>query len=330
MSHFWSEFEKFKAWPNEIPENVQKEIGTADQLGSITLSQFTLAKKRGNEVEQYYAMPMDVVKEKRREEEGTYLLNPIKFPEKRMVTDLPEGLGNVWLYSEVPLETIQGFLPSYEMGKYLLGEVPSEWKRLDDLFNIEDRTGIRKNRSIRSAKTGGLYSVEYFRLKGNVGFAIEVENTSLLPSFGILRLGGDSRSARYSLSSWAELPVDQIKKKISEDKRFKIVLETPAIFNKGWLPAWINRDTMEGGFEGANFRLVSACVGKAIGIGGYNFVKNTPKVMKKAVPAGSVYYFELIDGSIDNLFERFWLKSVGDERSQEGFGITLIGGFNYV
>jgi len=76
--------------------------------------------------------------------------------------------------------------------------------------------------------------------------------------------------------------------------------------------------------------MIAACIGKPVGIGGYDFVKNRPKTMKKAVPAGSVYYFELQESSIDDLFERVWHKPISDEKSKEGFGITLIGGFDYV
>jgi len=330
LSHYWSEFEKFKTGPEQIPDDVRREIGTPDELGSIVLRQFTLAKRNESGAVQYFPMPMDVVKEKGKEEDRTYILKPVKLSGRKMITDLPHGLDNMWIYSENPMEAVQSFLSSEEMDKYLLCKAPSGWTRPDELFKSEDRTGIRKNRSKRSVETGGLYSVEYFRLKDDMGFTIELENTSLLPPSGILRLGGDNRSAMYSLTSWDELPVEWIKKKISVDKRFKLVLETPAVFNKGWMPGWINGDTMQGEINGIVVRLVSACVAKPIGIGGYDFVKNIPKVMKKAVPAGSVYYFDLINGSVDSLFERLWLKSISDERSKEGFGITLIGGFDYV
>jgi len=40
-----------------------------------------------------------------------------------------------------------------------------------------------------------------------------------------------------------------------------------------------------------------------------------------------VYYLELKSGSVDELFKGIWLKSISDEKAQEGFGITLIGGF---
>jgi len=224
------------------------------------------------------------------------------------------------------MEAVSGFLSSKEMGNYLLGTAPSITEA-DKLFQTEERTGIQKSRMTQSVETGRLYSVEYFRLSENSGFAVEVENTNLLPPSGILRLGGDNRSARYAPGLWNEISVEPIKTKIAETKHFKLVLTTPAIFKQGWLPDWINADTMQGQINDIEAKLISACVGKPIGIGGYDFVRNQPKVMKKAVPAGSVYYFELIEGDVDSLFKNVRLKSISDERTQEGFGITLIGGY---
>jgi CRISPR-associated protein Cmr3 len=329
LSNCWSEFNKFKNDQGQIPEDVKKEIGTPTDLGSLALCQFTLAKRNGNNIEQLFPMPKDVVQEKGVEDGKPCILTPLNLSNSKTITDLPAGLSNMWNPTEKPMEAVSGFLSSKEMGNYLLGAAPSITEA-DKLFKTEERTGIQKNRETRSVETGRLYSVEYFRLNGDTGFAVEVDNTILLPESGILRLGGDNRSAMYAAGSWTEISVEPIKRKITDTKRFKLVLTTPAIFNKGWLPDWINADTMQGQINGIKVKLISACVGKPIGIGGYDFVKNHPKVMKKAVPAGSVYYFELTEGDVDSLFKNVWLKSISDEKAQEGFGITLIGGYLYV
>ncbi len=329
LSTNWSEFNEFGKAEGQIPDNIKKEIGTPNKLGALSLSQFTLAKRNSNCIEQFYTMPKDVVKEKGTDEDKIFTLAPTNITGSKTITDLPAGLYNVWHRSEKPMESVSGFLSSKGMGEYLSGESPTVWDAPDKLYKSEERTGIRKSRETRSVKTSGLYSVEYFRLNKNTGFAVEVENTELLPSSGILRLGGDSRSARYSTEAWQDIPIDTIKTKVAGNKLFKLVLTTPAIFKQGWLPGWITADTMQGQINGIKVKLISACVGKPIGIGGYDFVKNMPKDMKKAVPAGSVYYFVLV-GDVNSLFKNVWLKSISDEKSQEGFGITLIGGFDYV
>lgn len=327
LSTNWPEYNKFASHPDQIPENIKKEIGTPECTGSLTISQLSIAKRDKNDIEQFFPIPTDVVQNKGDETKVTYVLSPENMSNSKIMSNLPKGLNNIWYHSEEILESVSGFLSSQEMEKYLLGNAPSIYVESKKLFKTEERTGIRKNRIMRSVETGGIYSVEYFRMNKETGFAVEVENTELLPLSGILRLGGDNRSANYSQTSWNEIDSNELKKKIENSKHFKLVLTTPAIFKKGWLPENIDSAKMEGKIKGISVKMISACIGKPLGIGGYDFVKNRPKIMQKAVPAGSVYYFSLLENDVDRLFDQVWLKSISDERSQEGFGITLIGGF---
>lgn len=326
LSTAWPEFNTFADKNGIIPEHIKKEIGTPAKNGSLTIRQFFIAKKNGNDIEKFFPMPRDIAKDKGRENGGVYILKPHNKLQDAVMTDLPSVLQHLWHPTEDALEAAAGFLSSSEMAKYLIGDTPKATE-VDAIFRTEERTGIGKGRTTRTVETGRLYSVEYFRLSEGCGFAVEVDNTKLLPESGMLRLGGDNRSARYSTVSWNDIAVNSIKEKILETKRFKLVFTTPAIFNQGWLPEGIDDKTMQGSINGIAVRLISACIGKPIGIGGFNLVKKMPKPMKKAVPAGSVYYFELKDGNVDALLGNLWLKSISDEKSQEGFGITLIGGF---
>lgn len=328
LSTAWPEFNTFADPKGEIPKHVKEAIGTPTENGSLTIKQFAVAEKGDNSLHQYYPMPKDIAKEKGEGNSGLYVLKPDDKLQGKIMTDLPTGLQHLWYSSENALESAGGFLPQTEMSKYLTGKTPDNWTESKRLYETEERTGIRKSRATRSVETGGLYSVEYFRLAENVGFAVEVEGTELLPSeSGMLRLGGDTRTAYYRKAVWDDISVDAIKGKISETGRFKIILTTPAIFTNGWLPSDIDSKTMEGAFSGITVKMTAACIGKPIGIGGFDLVKRMPKAMKRAVPAGSVYYFELKGGSVDELFNKLWLNTISDERAQEGFGISLIGGY---
>ena len=53
--------------------------------------------------------------------------------------------------------------------------------------------------------------------------------------------------------------------------------------------------------------------------------KPFPKPMKRAVPAGSVYYFET-KVSFEKVLELFHGQSLSDDRKQEGFGLSYIAG----
>ena len=54
--------------------------------------------------------------------------------------------------------------------------------------------------------------------------------------------------------------------------------------------------------------------------------KNRPKPMRRAVPAGSVYYFQLADNnSATRVKEAFHLKNISDLLPEEGFGLAILG-----
>ena len=42
-------------------------------------------------------------------------------------------------------------------------------------------------------------------------------------------------------------------------------------------------------------------MGKYTSIGGFDVERGRPKPMKRAVPAGSVYYFELLEGDLEKV-----------------------------
>jgi len=51
-----------------------------------------------------------------------------------------------------------------------------------------------------------------------------------------------------------------------------------------------------------------------------------PKPMFKAVPAGSIYYFKILDNTTpEKIKETFHLKNISDINSEEGYGLSLIG-----
>lgn len=321
------EFETFKNEHAKISKEITDEIGTKDNRGTLTITQFGVARNNEGQITHYFPMPRDIAKEKGKDNGSFYILKPDTSLSSNVMTDLPAGLQPLWCVIEKALEAVSGFLSEFEMTRYLMGNTPEKIVDPKDIYQTEERTGIRKSRQTRSVYEGGLYSVEYFRMKEGFGFALEVEGSKLLPKSGIMRLGGDHRSAHYCTCSWKEIDTKPIKDKIAKDKKFKIILLTPALFKQGWLPDGIDSNTFEGAINGVEVKMTGACVGKPIGIGGFNIAKGMPKDMKKAVPAGSVYYFELKDSNVNSLFEKLWLKSINDEKTKEGFGITLIGGY---
>ena len=75
-----------------------------------------------------------------------------------------------------------------------------------------------------------------------------------------------------------------------------------------------------------SLKLITAAVGKPIPVGGWDMAKGKAKPTYRAVPAGSVYYFELKDKNrINNLINAFHYQNISDKRSKEGFGLAFIG-----
>lgn len=331
LSLKWSEFDSFsESDEDKIPEHIRREIGTPLKQGTLRLGQFLLARQERGLVHPIYPLPRDVSQKKGESQKTMFVLKPKDLKDKNVETDLPTGLRHMWYPAEFALEQGSGYLSQSQMEKYLNGGTPQEFIEQKDIFDFEDRTGIRKNRSSRNVESGGLYSVGYFRFRKGAGFALEIDGTDALPEHGIIRLGGDHRSACFSHVSWTDMAKEQVKKLIASNRLFKIVLISPAIFTGGWLPGGIDGITMEGQINGVNVRMIGACIGKPVGIGGFDIARKTPKIMKKAVPSGSVYLFELKENDIEKLFNNVWLKSLSDERINEGFGISLIGGINHV
>lgn len=165
-------------------------------------------------------------------------------------------------------------------------------------------------------------------------------------------LGGERRLAYWEVDTdpgWG-CP-SRIQEALAKKKYLRMVVATPAIFSNGWLPGWLDPKTLEGHpplwpdkktpdpssekSSGPTLRLRSACVGRWKPLSGWsldrtNGAKPGPKPIRRVVPAGSVYFFEVTDGDPADLAENLWLRPVSDKTQDrlDGFGLTLWGVWN--
>lgn len=160
-------------------------------------------------------------------------------------------------------------------------------------------------------------------------------------------LGGERRLAHWSsvvgadstnveaLWNCPQLVADALheeSKKKQAPQRVRLVLATPGLFRTGWIPEWIGKDmtgTVPGTGTGNQVRLklVSACVDRWRAVSGWNLEKNQPKATQRLVPAGSVYFFEVLSGDVSAL-KSTWLTPTYFDDSQparDGFGLALWG-----
>jgi CRISPR-associated protein Cmr3 len=142
-------------------------------------------------------------------------------------------------------------------------------------------------------------------------------------------LGGERRLARFAEAEPAPWQTPAaVAKALALASHVRMVLATPAIFGRGWCPGWLDEESLTGSPPDANvrLRLKGACVGHWQPVSGWDMLARQPKRVRRLAPAGSVYFFEVVEGSPESLAQ-LWLRPVSDERQDQldGFGLALWG-----
>ncbi|MCX7925634.1 MAG: type III-B CRISPR module-associated protein Cmr3 [Fimbriimonadales bacterium] len=248
-----------------------------------------------------------------------------------------------------------------ELQQWLCGEVPHPLTRIPPP-ETETRAHVGINPATGVADEGMLYTVEY-RTFENVevqeghlvysewSFVAQVQTEWEGAIAGVGALGGERRLAFVEpFHQWLECP-EPLKRRLKHARCVRMYLATPAIFECGWKPGWIQKVNGEGeprligtppGLEGITLRLVAAAVPRRTAISGWSlrFNRFGPKPVNWCAPAGSVYFFEVVEGDPGVLAEKCWLESVSDGKEQNGraengdrareagFGLALWGVWN--
>lgn len=308
-----------------------KLIGRFDNYGELQLAGPFLSRVEDEKQQIYFSAPLDIMKSK--ESDTISFLISQKIPWKLEVSKPLMANGTSGDFSPVPLWTNETgdlaeekFIETGGLLNYLQTLDSLEMQNAEDLWGSEFQVGIEKNTQ-GTAEIGKIYSVEFIRLsefelrkkeeKSNwellsPGFLVEFTDLDeqFLKSDGFLALGGESRAAKYQKIEETQIATlnDLINgsflydssKGLKDQKKFKIYLATSAIFNNGWYPDILEASGGEliGEKDGLKFKLVSASIAKPQTISGWNVADRKPRPAVKAVPAGSVYYFELMDDEI--------------------------------
>jgi len=287
------------------------DVGYGDNFGKLRLRGPLLMRCKSGKWERLIRMPADVVKVG----DCYDLLRPnFDLP---FATNLPNGLQLLWAQTVERVEDAKGWLPESEWQNYLQGKAPERVLRDDELFAFEPRFGIAVDKNRRTAREGMLYQARFVRLKDEVALWAEVN--ILKSERGFLRFGGESKAAIYE-------PIDQLPDLESYwqiEKRFKVVLVTPAWFSGGWRP----KDGDWSKILGTKAKLVATLVQRHVKFGGFDVAKGVPKPMRAFVPAGSVYFFEA-EKSFKPLEDFAFTetpKDFGDDWGKIGLGMVLIG-----
>lgn len=147
-------------------------------------------------------------------------------------------------------------------------------------------------------------------------------------------LGGERRLSYFKyLKEYSLLPKLPDLNTINQAGGFCLTFLTPAIFAQGYLPSWIDKDTLTGVLpkSQAKVRLKAVAVERWQAVSGWDSVDWKPKATRKAVSAGAVYWFELVDGSIlDEQGLKFLNEPLSDNEfdKADGFGMAIVTPFN--
>jgi CRISPR-associated protein Cmr3 len=145
-------------------------------------------------------------------------------------------------------------------------------------------------------------------------------------------LGGERRLVHWQRNDAAELWTysEAVKAALESATKIRMVLVTPAIFDHGWRPDWLDGKNLTGKpiGDGPTLRLVGVSNIRWKAVSGWSLAPpRGPKPIRRMVPAGSVYFFEKVEGEGRTLATSGWLRPVSDamQDRNDGFGLAVWG-----
>lgn len=311
--------------------------GLADKPGKLQMHGPYFARLLNDRTrldEVYFPLPLDVVKQKSDYSEYNQLEPNFapdfktNFPLSGLLPLKPKVRPGI--DKDTPLDKAdRSFCTRGALESYLNGDTLTPVK--DDFSYSEPRIGIRMNEK-NVTEAGQFYLLEGRRLDEGYGLLVELAGFDVdpfSPAETFFHLGGERRFSRVVSIEEETIPEPPPSQELA--KYFKLLLVTPALFKNGWLPGWLDPQTGEGIVPSAGgqlkVKLIAAAVGRPVTLSGFDLARRQPKPTRRAVPAGSVYYFELLSGSSEELVQQVHNHSISDEESQAGFGVTFVGTF---
>ncbi len=326
---------------------MREQIGTPDEPGAFAVKGFFLHRTG----ESLFPAPLDMCREKIPEDLGDgeklHMLTPVQ--RDQIPCTLPAGMETeLMLYPPPGLQVKDCagyFISQASMDEYLKGEQATTLGYpLASLVTREPKLGIRRDGETHASEEGSLYRITMHRLGtrnrdgsiSELSILVECQEMDGFPEKFFIRLGGDGKTCiaqRLSVTSAArnnEGLGDKVKTAIEKSGRLKIYLATPAIFENGWLPRCAERRGAEIALvmDGLELKLLHAAVGKPLSVGGWDIHRNRPKYMRRAVPAGSVYFFEIVKGEATDAIRLLDHANLSDFHPEQGFGLTFVGAFS--
>jgi len=250
--------------------------------------------------EELFATPMDIVKFNDRK---CRLIKPMRIDE----------FGVEFFYP--PAEPRGGFLKLNEIVRYLEGNLNIENVKIVNVLK-ERRVGI----SLKDTKTTEehmLYTVEFLRIPA---LSVWTNDLKFMPKRGLLKLGGEGRFANYRIEDGNPFEIfekrwERIRNEIS--KKFKLYVATPLLIENSGKYTWNIKNELE--FAGIKVERIIPLVGKPVKVSGWDLARNSPKGVRYAVPAGSVYFVEAEELNLNKPYLKL------GKLTKLGYGLCFVG-----
>lgn len=279
-----------------------------------------------------------------------------KTGETQLVRLTPKALDTTICGSDLP----NGLLP-VQMQSYLKGKPESgvsfwslshviRWQQGENLcfdevqkaglaqLPIEIRTHVAIDSQTHAGIDGKLFQTANLdlthRQKAEGGWEEErygfIVQSSLTMQQDLATFGGERRLSNFlpvTMNTLQGVDADLLKK-VNQAKGFSLNFISPAIFAQGYIPQWIDIESLEGKLPECNIRvkLKSVAIDRWLPVSGWDSILWKPKAMRKAVGSGSVYWFELLDEfdleGLQMLSQHIFSDHIQDQR--DGFGVAII------
>ncbi|MGZ5444633.1 MAG: type III-B CRISPR module-associated Cmr3 family protein [Thermoanaerobaculia bacterium] len=223
--------------------------------------------------------------------------------------------GGSWIEwtADAPDSSAGWFLTTRGMESWIAGAVPdpAELVHASELWLTEVRTGVGLEESTRTARKGRLYTFGFIRLHKGVGIGFELRNGALSHPARV-RLGGEGKTAR--LERGVPLRIHSHGADTLGPQIRTVYLATPTFSREG--------SHAPSSLQGS----IAAAVRGSSLVGGWDLAARAPKALRRAIPAGSVFFVENgPEGGVDHLHGTNVSDTIDAPAGLQGFGLALVG-----
>lgn len=310
---------------SEHPDQLRLANRERDPTGKLEIQKIGYLLREGNSTEQIFPAPYDLMIDKDVEDDDNSGLGLLRYEDQAPISSSELALLRIEGKDNIEATGGESFINDAQFIDYLNGKTPSSVIEKSKLWSTEPKLGIAKDRFTGSSQTGKLYRVGMVRPSQlDIYLTFTGLETEIAKS-GMIKLGGEGKAAQYH-----NFDAENFEAPTPVGNRFKIYFATPALFKNGFLP-----NVTEGIWKKHDIRVLAVASGKPVFLGGFAMKsKNAgkgqaPKPMRKAVPAGSVYFVE-VGGDISAAIEAIHGHCISDMFSDDdcpanqGFGLAYV------